>query len=61
MSLERRKQLVTLAQHYGVPIVEDDPYGKLRFEGNHLPSVLGLDSECLDIECQFPYAVMSFT
>ena len=56
MSLERRKQLVTLAQHYGVPIVEDDPYGKLRFEGDHLPSVLGLDSECLDIECQFPYA-----
>ncbi len=56
MSLERRKQLVNLAQHYGVPIVEDDPYGQLRFEGDHLPSVLGLDSECLDVECQSPYA-----
>ena len=56
MSLERRKQLVNLAQHYGVPIVEDDPYGQLRFEGDHLPSVLGLDSACLDVVCRSPYA-----
>jgi len=45
LSLERRKQLVELADKYGVPIVEDDPYGQLRFEGEHLPSVVNLDSQ----------------
>jgi 2-aminoadipate transaminase len=45
LSLERRKQLVLLADKYGVPIVEDDPYGQLRYEGEHIPSVVALDSE----------------
>ncbi len=45
LTLERRKQLVELAERYGVPIVEDDPYGQLRFEGDHLPSVVALDSQ----------------
>jgi 2-aminoadipate transaminase len=44
LSLERRKQLVKLADQYGVPIVEDDPYGQLRFEGEHLPPLVSLDS-----------------
>jgi len=42
MSLERRKTLVATAQKHGVPIVEDDPYGELRFEGEHLPSIRSL-------------------
>lgn len=45
LTLDRRKKLVELADKYGVPIVEDDPYGQLRFEGEHLPSVVSLDSE----------------
>jgi len=45
LSLERRKKLVELADKYGVPIIEDDPYGQLRYEGEHLPSLLALDSE----------------
>lgn len=44
LSLERRKKLVELADRYGVPIIEDDPYGQLRFEGDHLPTVEVLDS-----------------
>ena len=36
LSLERRRRLVELANHYGAPIVEDDPYGQLRYEGEHL-------------------------
>ena len=44
MSLERRKQLVALASRYGVPIVEDDPYGELRYEGEHLPTLKSLDT-----------------
>ncbi len=45
LSLERRKRLVELADRYGVPIIEDDPYGQLRFEGEHLPPVVALDSQ----------------
>ena len=45
LSLERRKKLIELADKYGVPIVEDDPYGQLRYEGEHIPSVVHLDSE----------------
>jgi 2-aminoadipate transaminase len=42
---ERRRTLVQQARRYGVPIVEDDPYGELRFEGEHLPSLLALEGE----------------
>ncbi len=42
-SLERRKQIIEIADRYGVPIIEDDPYGQLRFEGEHLPPVIELD------------------
>ncbi len=43
LSLERRQILVEMADRYGVPIIEDDPYGQLRYEGDHLPSVVVLD------------------
>ena len=45
LSLERRKELIKVADAYGVPIVEDDPYGQLRYEGEHLPPVVVLDDE----------------
>jgi 2-aminoadipate transaminase len=45
LSLERRKQLIHIADRYGVPIIEDDPYGQLRFEGENLPSIVSLDNE----------------
>jgi 2-aminoadipate transaminase len=45
LSLERRKSLVALADKYGIPIVEDDPYGQLRYEGEHLPPLLVLDRD----------------
>lgn len=45
ISLERRKRLVEMADKYGVPIIEDDPYGQLRFEGKHLPTVEVLDDQ----------------
>jgi 2-aminoadipate transaminase len=44
MSLERRRAVVELAAANSVPIVEDDPYGQLRYEGDHLPSLALLDS-----------------
>jgi 2-aminoadipate transaminase len=45
ITLERRKRILELADRYGVPIIEDDPYGQLRFEGEHLPSLNVLDSQ----------------
>lgn len=39
MSLERRKLLAALADQYDLLIVEDDPYGAIRFEGTPLPPV----------------------
>ncbi|MCL4530402.1 MAG: PLP-dependent aminotransferase family protein [Chloroflexi bacterium] len=45
LSLERRKKLIELADKYGVPIIEDDPYGQLRYEGEHIPSIVYLDSQ----------------
>ncbi|MBT3321762.1 MAG: PLP-dependent aminotransferase family protein [Anaerolineae bacterium] len=45
LSLKRRQELVRLADHYGTPIIEDDPYGQIRFEGEHLPPVAVVDSE----------------
>jgi 2-aminoadipate transaminase len=45
LSLERRHKLIELADRYGVPIVEDDPYGQLRYEGEHLPGIVVLDSQ----------------
>ena len=42
ISLEKRQALVTLAEQYNFLILEDDPYGLLRFEGEHLPSIESL-------------------
>ncbi len=39
LSGDRRETVVRICEHFGVPIVEDDPYGELRFEGRHLPSL----------------------
>lgn len=43
--LERRKELVRLAAKYGVPIIEDDPYGELRFEGKDVLPIETLHKE----------------
>jgi DNA-binding transcriptional MocR family regulator len=43
MNLERRKQLLQLVYKYQVPILEDDAYGDLRYEGNNLPPLKALD------------------
>ncbi len=47
LSEGRRHELVLMADKYGIPIIEDDPYGQLRYEGDHLPSLVVLDRENL--------------
>jgi len=45
LSLDRRRALVRLADEHGVPVLEDDPYGQLRYEGDHLPPLVSVDAE----------------
>lgn len=44
MSLDRRKKLSVLADKYDVMVLEDNPYGAVRFAGENVPSVKSLDS-----------------
>jgi 2-aminoadipate transaminase len=43
LSLEKRKQIYNLLVKYNVVLIEDDPYGELRFEGERVPSIKSLD------------------
>ena len=45
MSRERRERLVTLCREASIPIVEDNPYGLLRFEGEPQPTLRSLDPQ----------------
>ena len=45
MPLERRRALVDLSQRYGVPILEDDCYVDLRYDGEPVTSIHSLDDE----------------
>lgn len=45
LSLERRHKLVKIAAKYGVFIVEDDPYGELRYEGEDIIPIIALHKE----------------
>ncbi len=45
MSLEKRKKLYALAKQYNVMILEDNPYGDLRYEGEALPSIKSMDED----------------
>jgi 2-aminoadipate transaminase len=44
-SLERRRAFLAVVEKYGVPVVEDDPYSELCFEGEPLPSLKSLDTK----------------
>jgi 2-aminoadipate transaminase len=43
MSLERRRRVLELAARHGVVVVEDDPYGLLRWAGETHPTLFDLD------------------
>jgi 2-aminoadipate transaminase len=47
LSLERRQALIETADRYGTPIIEDDPYGELRYECDHQPPLVVLDADKL--------------
>lgn len=46
-SLERRKKFMEVVNKYDLPVLEDNPYGELRYEGEILPSLKSLDTKGL--------------
>jgi len=42
MTLERRQRLIELAAELAIPVLEDDPYGRLRYSGEQVPSLKSL-------------------
>jgi len=49
MNLESRRRLLEIAERYRVPIVEDDIYRELRYDGPDVPSLKALDQHGLVI------------
>jgi 2-aminoadipate transaminase len=45
MSLQRRRQILDLAREYNFIIIEDNPYGEIRFEGDPIQSIKSMDTE----------------
>lgn len=50
-SLEKRKAIYALAKRYGVLILEDNPYGELRYAGEDVPTIKSLDTDGIVIYC----------
>ncbi len=51
MSLEKRKRVLELASEYNLLIIEDNPYGDLRFRGEEIATLKSLDTENRVIYC----------
>ena len=47
LSPERRRRLLELAREYDIPVLEDDPYGRLRFDGGHILPLRALDQDVI--------------
>lgn len=48
-SLERRKAFMEIINKYDIPVIEDNPYGELRYEGESIPSLKSMDEKGLVI------------
>ena len=51
MSLEKRRAVLALAERYGAVILEDNPYGELRFDGEDVPTIKSLDKTGTVLYC----------
>ncbi len=45
MSIEKRRKMYELAKKYGVLIIEDNPYGDLRYSGEYVPNIKSFDED----------------
>ena len=58
-TLEKRKAVYDLCVKYGCIILEDNPYGELRFEGEDIPTIKSMDTEGIVLYCGSMSKVMS--
>jgi len=49
LAVERRRELVELSHRYGFLIIEDDPYGRVRFDGKEKPSLRSMDENVVHL------------
>lgn len=47
--LDRRHKFMEIVNRYEIPVIEDNPYGELRFEGEYMPALKSLDTKGLVI------------
>ena len=45
--MERREKFMEIINKYEIPVIEDNPYGELRFEGEYLPALKSMDTKGL--------------
>ena len=50
-SAEKRRAIYELAAKYEIPVLEDNPYGELRFEGEYIPPIKSHDEKGLVLYC----------
>lgn len=50
-SFAKRKQIYEVAKKHGLVILEDNPYGELRFSGEEIPTIKSLDTDGLVVYC----------
>lgn len=50
-SAEKRRRIYEIARRHRLPLIEDNPYGELRFAGEDIPTIKSLDTEGLVIYC----------
>ncbi len=58
-SLEKRKAILELAEKYDAIILEDNPYGELRFAGEDIPTIKSLDTKGRVVYCSSFSKVLS--
>ncbi len=58
-SVEKRKAVIALAEKYGVIILEDNPYGELRFSGEDVPTMKSMDKNGIVVYCSSFSKVLS--
>ena len=58
-SLEVRKKIYEIAVKYSLVILEDNPYGELRFAGEEIPTIKSMDTEGLVLYCSSFSKVLS--
>ena len=57
LSLERRRRLVRIARERELLVLEDNPYGLLRYEGEPLPTLYSLDAAAADRSGRSDYVI----